>query len=252
MNCLMIGQQLGFQCKPINDGLVFVQSPLTYGFDGGLIGAYVQDIGNGRVRISDNADTLFAAMTHGVEPTFSRGKKLADMVSDCGMTLSDGGEIFATCNEEQAGYFLARFVEAAERVSFMCEGYRPQVLSSFEKLVSKSLKDAFGNRIKRNHKLMGASGHQLTFQFVMDIDATHPRCIQLVARNTDDKPNWSTVYQTIGKMTDLRNLNKTIRRTVVIEPGNPDETQQAVAALADTASVIIFESPGSLIQALAA
>ena len=39
MNCTLIGAQLGFKCKPVADGLVYLESPLTLPFDGNLIGA---------------------------------------------------------------------------------------------------------------------------------------------------------------------------------------------------------------------
>ena len=251
MNCTLIGSQLGFKCKPVADGVVYLQSPLALAFDGLLIGAYVQELGSGRVRISDNADTLFTAMTHGVKPTADKGRRLAALVADRGLELSDDGEIFKICSEEQAGYFLARFIEAAEHVGYACGAMRPSPVSRFDQVIESALKGAYRQRLKTDFRIVGASGHQLTLPFAIESNDQPLTLIQTVPTK-DGKVDWSLVYRAVGKLLDIKNAQLGTRRQVILEAGDEEENRKAATALADAASVIVYTSPAHLISALAA
>lgn len=251
MNCAEATHNLGFTCHPISEKMVYIESPLTLAFDGSMIGAYVLDLGSDRVRIFDNADTLFSAMTYGIAPNVSRGRKLQALAESCGLHLSSEGELHVSCGSNEVGYYLARFVEAADRISHVCDGYRPAPVSKFERVVGSALKDQFRDRIKRDVKVAGASGHQLGFPFVLDFAQPGATYIQIVA-SPDGQPSWSSIYQTVGKLMDLRNAIRDSRRVVILEDALADQRQQAITALAEAASVITYESPGQLAQALAA
>ena len=58
---------LGAQCQPVADGVLCASTQFAMPFYGNAIGGYIQEFGNNRVRISDNADTLFKAVAHGVD-----------------------------------------------------------------------------------------------------------------------------------------------------------------------------------------
>ena len=251
MNCTLIGAQLGFKCKPVADGLVYLESPLTLPFDGNLIGAYIQDMGNGQVRISDNADTLFLAMTHGVKPTAEKGRKLAELVASSGLELSDNGEIFKACPESQLGFYLARFIEAAQHVGFACNKLRPSPVSRFDQVVGSALKVAYPKTLKTDHKIIGASGHQLTLPFAITPEDRPATLIQTVATK-DGKIDWSLVYRAVGKMLDIKNAHRDAVRRVILEAGDEEDNRKAATALADAASVIIYTGPKHLAEALAA
>lgn len=251
MNCTLIGAQLGFKCKPVADGLVYLESPLSLPFDGNLIGAYIQDMGNGQVRISDNADTLFVAMTHGVKPTAEKGRKLADLVAASGLELSDNGEIFKACPEGQLGFYLARFIEAAEHVGFACNKLRPAPVSRFDQVVGAALKAAYPKTLKTDYKIVGASGHQLTLPFALEAEDGKATLIQTVSTR-DGKVDWSLVYRAVGKMLDIKNAHESTQRRVILEAGDEDDNRKAATALADAASVIIYTNPLQLRHALAA
>nr|MBO2512064.1 hypothetical protein [Gammaproteobacteria bacterium] len=251
MNCALIGAQLGFKCKPVAEGLFYLESPLTLPFDGNLIGAYIQDLGNGHVRISDNADTLFVAMTHGVKPTAERGRKMAELVAASGLELSDQGEIFKACPEAQLGFYLARFIEAAEHVGFACNKMRPSPTSRFDQVVGAALKAAFPGKLKTDYKIIGASGHQLTLPFALESESGQTTLIQTVSTK-DGKVDWSLVYRAVGKMLDIKNAHEDTARRVILEPGDEEDNRRAATALADAASVIIYTDPKRLKAALAA
>lgn len=251
MNCTLIGTQLGFNCRPVADGLFYLESPLSLPFDGNLIGAYIQEMGNGQVRISDNADTLFAAMTHGVKPNAEKGRKLADLVAASGLELSDRGEIFKACPESQLGFYLARFMEAAEHVGFACNKMRPAPASRFDQVIGSALKAAYAMKLKTDFKITGASGHQLTLPFVIEAEKGPATLIQTIAAK-DGKVDWSLVYRAVGKMLDIKNAHADSKRRVILEPGDDDENRRAATALADAATVVIYTGTKHLLEDLAA
>lgn len=240
MNCTQLSTQLGFRCKPIRDGLMYVQSPLTLAFDGLLIGAYVQDIGRGLVRITDNADILFTAMTHGIAPNAKRAKTFSAIAQESGITLSDNGELYATCQEDQIGFYVARFIEAAARIGVACDDQLVVPVSKFERTVGVILAKRFKKRLRRNFSLVGASGHQLGFPFVLNPGTGDQMVIQTISSGRGGKPNWASIYGATGKLGDLKNSGDLTRRTVILQDGDPDAIQQATVALAENASIIIY------------
>ncbi|MFF7706035.1 DUF1828 domain-containing protein [Pseudomonas sp. NPDC007930] len=245
MNCADIGQAFGLTCTQLGDGLVYLESPIAIAFDGNLIGAYVQDIGRGRVRISDNADTLFNAMAIGVVPSLPRGKRLAAIAQQYQVSLSEAGELFTACDVEQAGFYLARFIEAAAFLSQACEQWQPAVESKFERVVGNALKAAFPGELKRNFEVRGASGHQLKFQFALNTESDAPQIIQAIGAQ-GDQPNWPSVYHTLGKMLDLKNAIPMARRVVVLQAAEAQEVSKAATALSECASVLVFSTAEQL------
>ena len=251
MNCTMIGSRLGFKCKPISESIFYLESPLSLAFDGNLIGAYVQDLGNGNVRISDNADTLFSAMTHGVRPTAAKGRKMAELVAMSGLDLSDDGEIFKSCAEEQLPFYLARFIEAAEHVGFACNKLRPSPVSRFDRVIESALRSAYPEQLKTDFYIVGASGHQLTLPFALVDEGRDTTLIQTIPTK-NGKVDWSLVYRAVGKMLDIKNAHSNTHRKVILEPGDEAESRKAATALADAAEVVIYTGNGHLIEAIAA
>lgn len=252
INCTLIGNQLGFKCKPVASGVLYLESPLTLAFDGNLIGAYIQDLGNGKVRISDNADTLFTALTHGLKPTAEKGRKFSALVTEKGLELSDEGEIFKLCTEEQLGFYLARFIEAAEHIGFICDNLLPSPVSKFDKVIGSALKSAYPQQLKTDYRILGASGHQLTLPFAIELDHAPITLIQTVSAK-QGKVDWGTVYRAVGKLLDIKNAHSNLGRVIILEPSSAsDNDRKAATALAEAASVIMYTKPQDLIEALAA
>lgn len=252
MNCHEISIQLGFRCQPLSAGLLYVESPLALSFDGQLIGAYVQEIGRGLVRITDNADIMFCAITHGLKPHSKRADKISAMATKAGIEFSDGGELHAICPTEHAGFYLARFIETASRVGDLCDESLVPKDSRFERLIGGQLEAAFGKRLKRRHSLVGASGHQLEFPFVLDAGSPGQTIIQTVSASRRGSPNWPSVYGAVGKMGDLKNAGDRSKRLIVLQGGDEISTIQASNALAEHASVILYENREQFVASLAA
>lgn len=241
MNCTDISTQLGFNCRRISDGLTYIQSPLTLSFDGAAIGAFVQDIGRGLVRITDNSDILFTAMTHGIAPDQRRAKKFSEIARMSGMSLSDNGELHTVCQKSEAGFQIARFIEAASRIGDACDDMLVVHVPKFQRKVGNLLAKRYKDRLRRDFSLSGASGHQLSFPFVLNAGTPDQMVIQAIASGSAGKPNWASIYGAVGKMGDLKNSGDRTKRTIILERGQEESTQQAIVALAEAASIIVYD-----------
>jgi hypothetical protein len=246
-----LAEKMGMTYREIGGGAAYLESPLVIPEDGSHIGAYLTQAADGAVRITDDANTLFHALTYGVNPSTGRGKYLKMIAEQCGVSLSDDGEVYAVCRQEELPYYLSRFLEAADRIAFASHGYRPAPSSAFETMLAPILVAAFPQRLRRNFRVHGASGHQLNFPFVIDANKEEPTFLQLVAAQ-DGKANWSSVYQALGKMTDLKNNSgQPSKRLVVLESVPVKDVSQATTALADAANVMVFNERTEFIQQLA-
>jgi len=256
MNCIDTSNLLNLSCQPVSDSLFFLQSPLTLAFDNQNIGAYVQDIGNGRFRISDNSDILVAAQTLGLQGTSKRGAALERILANLQVKLSDDGELFSVCDQSELPYHLARFIDAATRISQAVSGWLPkpsEQITRFDRTIGVALKKHFKDSLQQNYAITGASGHQLTFPFALDQGDDDISLIQTVSSDPD-KPKWDKVYHTLGKLSDVSNSYPNLKRFVIMEGSRNDiETHKAINALADCASVILYKNDDTqLKKALAA
>lgn len=254
MNPLDSANLLNLQCKPVTDGTVFLQSPLTQAFDSSCIGVYVQELQNNRYRISDNADTLFNALTSGITGNPRRSRQMQDIIERNQVQLSEQGEIHSSCHQDELPWQLARMLDAITRIGQACSDWMPQpteTTTRFDRQLGAELKTHFGQQLKSSHSQYGASGHELNFPFALEQNNLL-RVIQTVA-SSKNQINWEKVYQTIGKMSDLRNAAAQIPRYVVIEPASDAaETQKAILALTDCAHVILYQDIQQLAEALTA
>lgn len=236
----------------LSDVSGYVRSPIAMHDDGTMIGAYVVEVAESRLRITDDAQILFHAMANGVAPTAGRGQQYQTIAAQCGMELSEDGELFVVCDENMAPYYMARFLEAADRISFLSVSHRVKPTGRFEKTVGDALDSYFAQRIGKRVSVPGASGHNLKFPFVLDESSSNPAVIQPVPA-TEGKLDWGNVYHAVGKFTDLKNnRGYHTRRIAVLEAADDDTAQQAKAALSETASVVVYRNPQQLADVLRA
>lgn len=252
MNCLQIKETLGYQCTPIKEGVFFLNSSFTHGYDPESLGAYVVDSGNGRMTITDDGNQLYTAQTHGVNLTAHRCKKLDDMLAAYRLSITADGEVAGTCKTDEIGHFLHRYFEASIRLSDAIWEMFPGAPKSFEDKVGDILKKGIpARRITKNFTIQGASGHQLTFPFAIDAQTDHAKVIQPISTRGQD-PRWSTVMQTLGKLVEFKQAHESARAFVILEAGARSEgSQHAKAALVQYASVIKHDNE-NLIHLLAA
>lgn len=251
MNCEQLKQAFGLRCTHISDDVSYLETGLSLPHYGTMVGGYVQDIGRGRIRISDNADTLFEAMTLGVKPSHKRAKTIDKLASQFGVQISDAGEICVYCDEADAAYFFSRYIEAAYTIGSATLEWHPEVATEFERHIASILCGRLKKRVKRGFQVHGASGHQLRFHFAIDPGEPGMSLVQTISTQ-ENGPNWTSVYSTSGKMIDVKNASPDIRRIVVLEPSASIELQRARTVLAETAKVVVFEGPDQLLRQFAA
>lgn len=255
MKCVDFAGAFGLTCEQIKDDLTYLQTPMVDTFGGRMFGFYAQDLSHDRIRLSDNADTLFSAMCAGVRPSNRRGISLAEAAEQRGVTLSDDGELHLTFPRKDLGFYVARFIEAMLSISASCENWLPveRKASTFEKHIRKELKKAFPGQVKTDYEMTGASGNQLRFNFAIAPETDHGRLIQIIpARPHGDRHYWPSVYSIAGKMMDVRNIRPNLGRFVIIENSETIETARAGTVIAECASVIQYSCEGNLRQQLMA
>lgn len=252
MNTSLFMNSLKVQQQPISDGIIYASTPLVMPFYGCAIGGYIEDIGNDRVRISDNADTLFEAIAQGVEHSQKRTELIQHTASRFGMELSEAGEITATCQRNELEYFFIRFIEATLAVANTTLDWHPatKVNHKFKQEVGAVLACGFKERITKNVKVMGSSGHQLTFHFVLDADKPNEKLIQTIGLS-ETSLDWNHVYGTLGKMVDISRIRSS-KRIVIIENADTEELLNASALLNEKATIIPFVNDAALLKAVAA
>ncbi len=243
---------LGAECQPVADGVVYASSALVMPFYGNAIGGYIQELGNNRVRISDNADTLFEAVTHGVEHSISKVERIKDTVRRFGVEFTEAGEIAVICRADELDYFFTRFVEASFAVASITLDWHPatQTVGAFRQKIGSVLVRKYRERLEKNVKVMGSSGHQLTFHFVVDAEQQQEQLIQTLALSSG-VVDWNNVYSTLGKMIDVSRVRDS-RRIVIIESMDDEELVRASTLLSEKAKVIPFIDADRLCNVLAA
>lgn len=252
MSCDLLQRQWGYTCEPVTDGVIYAESPFLLVGDGSHLGAYIQDIGGNKVRLSDNADTIFNAMTYGVQLRQGALRSLQSIAQSRGLDLGENGELFAVCPQQEVGEYFARFLEAAFMFGEFLHAKRPEPKSGFEQQVGRILAAKYGKRLTRNKAVTGASGHELQFPFCLDSGRSEQQFIQPIAVKADGTVNWKSVYQATGKFLDLKNNDIPGARVVVLEPAFIAEaTQQAELVLQNAAKVIEFSGDDHLVAALA-
>lgn len=253
MNCMHIKEALGYQCTPIKEGVFFLNSAFTHGYDPESLGAYVVDDGKGNLTITDDGNQLFTAQSHGVNITPRRIKKLDELLSAYRLSIKHTGEVTGTCKQDEISHFLPRYFEASIRLSDAIGEMFPGAPKSFEDHVGEIISKGINKqRITRNYTIQGSSGHQLTFPFAIDANTDHAKVVQPISTRGQD-PRWSTVMQTLGKLVEFKQAHESTKAFIVLEPGaNAEGAEQAKAALVKYASIIELNDSKTLIRHLAA
>lgn len=251
MNCTELISRMGFECEAVGARTLRVYSPFTYPFDGEHVGLYVQQNGD-NYRVTDNAESLFHASSFGIKIS---KKRLETLRTICGPTvsISDGGEITATGEEYKVGGMLTAVLNATLAVSHMEPSWMPRSRNAeFTEEVAEIISNVVGERMHRNERVTGASGHQLEIPIVIDV-STGRRFVQPIAYGTD-RIDWDNVYRGFGKMMDLKNAGADDEaRTVVIEDTYRDtEIPKAVTLLANCANVVYFSNLHGWLERLVA
>jgi hypothetical protein len=253
MNCSELIDSINYSCQQMSDGVTYISSPFSMGYDPETIGAFVLNKGGGRLYVTDDGNQLFTAHTHGLSLNKSKVERMSEILSRYGVSITETGEVAGWCDESSIREFLPRYLEASIRLSDEVWEMFSGTPRTFEDKVAELLEVSLPRRVKRDAILVGASGHQLSFPFVIDFGTPAQKVVQTIAANKGKQPRWSLVMQTLGKLVDLKAVDDGAQAFVVLEPSHNAETvRQVRSALVDYASVMELREQSKLIERLAA
>lgn len=243
MNCVDLLPE--YECRPLREGVFFIESPYTLGFDGEQLGAYVRTLPNGNTLITDDGQILFTAHTHGIHIRPGLLDRLATRVRPLGIELGNAGDFQTHCQASAVRERIASFFEGCLGVGHALQDAYPKAPAAFDERLGDALNRRFPKRVKRSFNVVGASGHQYQFPFALDAGTPNQRLIQTVSGSTSSL-RWSSVAQALGALVDVSRLSTDAALFVVIEGGPQDVIDQAKAALVEEASVIVYKDEASL------
>ncbi len=221
------------------DSSGYLESNWTFPGDGTLIGAYIVAADGGRVRITDDGDTVFNAVVAGADVTRSRASRYRELAEGFGLVLGEDGVISATCSLDELPYTVARYMQGASAIAQASLKHRPKDNERFERIIGGLLEAQFGARVTCRPEVTGISGHQLRFPFGLDFSSSTPSLIQTISAD-DDKTSWKSVYEAGGKFSDIRPIRSDLRLIAVLE--SAQDTEKASRYFADAADVVVYES----------
>jgi len=224
----------------------YLESNWAFPNDGTLIGAYIVAADGGRVRITDDGDIVFNAVTAGADVTRGRGNRYRELAERFGLTLDDDGVISTTCEVSELPYVVARYMQAVSAIAQASLKHRPKDSERFERIIGTLLEARFGRRITRRPEIVGISGHQLRFPFGLDLDSNKPALIQTISAD-DDQTSWKSVYEAGGKFSDIRSVRPQLRLIAILESAK--DTEKAGRYFADTADVVVYDGGPLLLAA---
>lgn len=238
MNCESLLSNIGFECRSLDTETLRIWSPFFYGSDGEHIGVYVEKRGD-QVHVTDDAEALMHASAMGINITDRRIEAVRRAARE--VTISPGGVISATVADQRVHEAVVAVLNAALVVSHFESSWAPRVRAeTFAKAVADVLEAEVGEKLQRDVRVTGASGHQLEIPFAIR-SQDELIYLQPIAAD-DDHVNWMNVYSGFGKMTDLKNAGaESGARVVVLEdvPHDP-EMPKAMSLLAMSATVVQF------------
>lgn len=237
MNHDAIAKALCGRYTRLSDASAYIESNLASHEDGGLLGAYVMEAGEGRYLVTDDGDTTFRAMTAGADITPARLKRYRKLAELQGLTLNTNGALSTSCDAQQLPYVLANFINAAGEIAALSVAHRPKDAERFEAIVASGLKATYPKSIIRRPKYNGISGHQISFPFGLRIARSNDAVIQPIASSAG-KLLAHSVYEAGGKFKDVRGAHSDLRLIAVLE--NSEGVDWARKYFSDMADVVVY------------
>lgn len=240
MNCEGIIGKIGFSCRAVGNDTLRVWSPFTYAGDGERIGFYVEKT-NGGYRVTDNCEALMHASSTGLRVTSARLRAIQRAIGS-EYLISDEGEIETFVSDDGLPMAMASVLNAALAVSHVRAQWSTRVRSdSFVRDVEDILMLHLPDRVLRKQSVIGASSHQIEFPLAVK-DGQETIYIQPIGATDDDKVDWPNVYESWGRLTDLKHARvEGAQRLVVLQDAaNDTGIKQAIGVLSDSSSVVMY------------
>jgi hypothetical protein len=258
MNCTDLVSATDWVCAPSGRNALHVHAPVSLGDDGQLASFYVLEDAPGHFFLTDAHSTILHALDHGAKPSLARLAKVAAIPGARFAALSDDGEITAEGSTAELRFALWDALRLALAISDNEKNWLPKSRHErFAAQVSKSLRLQLPvGSVVSKPRLAGISGHQIEFPLgILLPGAGGIRAVQPIGVTEDHRIDWGYVYQSYGKLADLKKATATDlnNRVVVIEKGAArEEFGRAATVLSEAARVITFEDNEQFVELLLA
>lgn len=247
MNCQSFYTATHWDCTPAGINTLQVYAPITLGNDGQHVSFYVMEDRPGHFYLTDAHNTILHAMSHGAKPTPSRLKKIAGVPGARSAQLNADGEIVAEGYTQDLKMALWDALRLALAISNQETEWQPKTRQdSFAAIVAKTLRTTLpADRVLLKPKLLGASGHQMEFPLGIVLPTGNIRAVQPIGVTEDNGVDWSYIYQSAGKLSDLQKASADDfnNRVVIMEQGAAnDEFSRAMTMLAPVSRIVIYNA----------
>ncbi|RZN55155.1 DUF1828 domain-containing protein [Avibacterium paragallinarum] len=203
MICSTVLSNLGYECHSIADDLILINTPFTLE-DGSVIQAYIEQVGENRFTVTDDAQTLWEMNARGINLTTNRIDQIKSTLKRYGLNLNDRAEINTTTSGEMLTHNLQRIIQAAIITDTLAMDWYNVPIDKFEIMVKSDFRHhQFPQNIGFDVKKSGLSGHQITIPISLTGGERHTK--QIFTTSVKAKGSWSSAYGVLGKIMDLTN-----------------------------------------------
>jgi len=231
----------GWTVLPAGERAVRAIAPTTLGLDGQHAAFFIAYPDDATFHLTDAGESAMHAAAFGID----LGPKRIDILNETpGVSLAHfdkSGAIVAAGPREQLQDAVWDSMKLAMALSFQCAKWMPRFSQlRFRARVGRALAEGVGaNRMVKGARAKGSSGHTADFAFaVRAAGSTALTYIEPIALKAGKKMDWTHVYQTHGKMSDVKMADARNSRMVILEDGAPaEEFRKAVAILEQSATV---------------
>jgi Tfp pilus assembly major pilin PilA len=231
----------GWTVLPAGEHAIRAISPMTLGLDGQHAAFFIAHPDESTFYLTDACETAMHASSYGIDLAAKR----IDILNETpGVSLAHfdrDGAIVASGPNEQLQEALWDAVKLAMALSFQCAKWMPKFSQlRFRAQVGRALAAGVGvNRMVKGARAKGSSGHTADFAFaVRAASSTALTYIEPIALKAGKKMDWTQVYQTHGKMSDVKMADARNSRMVILEDGaSAEEFKKAVTILEQSATV---------------
>lgn len=253
MMCSTLLANLGYECHPVTRSMVRVISPYTYCDDGEHVGAFLQEMSNHQIKVTDRCDALLNMESRGISVSARRMRELRAMLSTQGVTMNERGEIAAMASENNLAEATSRVIRAGILASSLSlDWYKLPKEDAFRREVTSYLKStAISQQLVFDEEVFGGSGHKIK----VPITVQHERQPKyLFTTRVREGANWNPAYGVLGRLMDLRNANPELdnRFVIIDDEAVGDQFNQLASLFADSCQVLPFRQRDQWLELLAA
>ncbi|SAI62402.1 Uncharacterised protein [Bordetella trematum] len=231
----------GWTVLPAGERTIRAIAPMTLGLDGQHAAFFIAHPDPDTFYLTDAGETAMHAAVYGIELV---PKRLEILNQTPGVTLAgfdEAGAIVASGPQSQLQEALWDAVKLAMALSFQSGKWMPKFSRlRFRAQVGRTLTDALGaSRLLKSARTQGSSGHSADFAFAVRAEIDNSLTfIEPIALKAGKKMDWTQVYQTHGKMSDVKMADARNKRMVILEDGASAEEFKKASAILEQSAIV--------------